>query len=260
MKRLLSILLMNAWGGLRQKASLPTMSLVGISVMALLVASTVTADASPHTNIPVVTTVANAVHAGITGPISSILNDSTPPKPEPPKRPKVQLGATSSSQSSTSTATNSNNTATSSNATSGSTNASRQGQSNSPAATVSIATSALSCTPNTGTNSYSINVASAQLNFQTPPTAGGTITYVWDIVSSNGSVTPEATSDQQQFVTGQTSITLTPPSQTQYLYTVSSNSSSFSFRLHITGPFDISSSPISVPMSADGSCPPSNNN
>lgn len=255
MKRLLSIMLMNAWGGLRQKASLPTMSLVGISVIALLVASTVTADASPHTNIPVVSTVASAVHT-VTDPISSILSNTVPPKTVPLKSPKKQSDANSATQQPSISASNANNTPTPSNSPSNTTNSTNQPSSQ--PATVAIAASALQCSPNSATNSYTVNVTSAQLSFQTPPTAGGTITYAWDMLSSNGQVTLGTTSGQQQFTAGQASVTLSP-SQTQYLYTTNSSTSSFSFRLHITGPFDVTSSWVSVPMSADGSCPPSNN-
>lgn len=250
---------MNAWGGLRQKASLPTMSLVGISVIALLVASTVTADASPHTNIPVVTSVANAVHAGITGPISSMLGDSTPPKPTPSKKPKVPSDTTNGSQQPANTTANSNSTGTTGSGTANA--AGTTGQSNNQSATVTIAASSLECTPNAASspNSYTLSVANAQLNFQTPPTSGGTITYTWDTLS-NGQVTPGTTTSQQQFNAGQSTVTLNPPGQSQSIYTTTSGSNSFSFRLHVTGPFDVTSSPIPVPSTPDGSCPPSNNN
>lgn len=259
MKRLLSIMLMNAWGGLRQKASLPTMSLVGISVVALLVASTVTADASPHTDIPVVTTVANAVHAGITGPISSMLGGSTPPKPTPPKKPKTLSGSTNGSQQPANTTANSNSASANG---SGTTNAAgTTGQSNNQPATVTIAASSLTCTPNatSSPNSYTLSVANAQLNFQTPPTVGGTITYTWDTLA-NGQVTPGTTTSQLQYNAGQSTVNLNPPGQSQSIYTTTSGPNSFSFRLHVTGPFDVTSSPISVPSTPDGSCPPSNNN
>jgi hypothetical protein len=253
---------MNAWGGLRQKASLPTMSLVGISVVALLVASTVTADASPHTNIPVVTTVANAVHASITGPISSFLGDTPSPKPPAPsKQPKVAPGASSGAQQSSnitsSSSSNSNTTGSNAANATGST-----AQSNSQSVTVAIAPSALQCTPNSASSpsNYTLSVLSAQVNFQTPPTAGGTITYAWDVQSSNGQVTTGATASQQQFSAGQTSVTLSPPTGSQSIYTTTSGTSSLSFRLHITGPFEATSTWISVPSTPDGSCPPSNNN
>ena len=260
MKRLLSIMLMNAWGGLRQKASLLTMSLVGTSVIALLVASTVTADASPHTNIPVVTTVANAVHAGITGPISSIFSDdSAPPQPAPSKKPKTLPSATNGPQQPTNTASNSSNPSTS--GTGSANSAGSTGQSSSQSATVTIAASSLQCTPNAASspNSYTLSVASAQVNFQTPPTAGGTITYAWDTLA-NGQVTLGTTTSQQQFTAGQSTVTLNSPGQSQSIYTTMSGSNSFSFRLHVTGPFEETSSWINVPSTPDGSCPPSNNN
>jgi hypothetical protein len=249
---------MNAWGGLRQKASLLTMSMVGISVVALLVASTVTADASPHTNIPVVTTVANAVHAGITGPISSIFSDSTPP-PAPSKKPKTPPSATSGSQQPTNTTSSSSNPSTSGSGTANS--AGSTGQPSSQTATVTVAASSLQCTPNAASspNSYTLSVASAQVNFQTPPTAGGIITYAWDTLA-NGQVTLGTTASQQQFTAGQSTVTLSPPGQSQSIYTTMSGSTSFSFRLHVTGPFDATSSWISVQSTPDGSCPPSNNN
>jgi len=251
---------MNAWGGLRQKASLPTMSLVGISVMALLVASTVTADASPHTNIPVVTTVANAVHAGITGPISSILSNSTPPKPVPSKKPKTSPSVANGTQQLANTTSNPSSTGTTGSSSANSTGAT--GQPNNQQATVTIAAASLECTPNAGSspNSYTLNVANAQVNFQTPPTAGGTITYAWDVLSGDGQVTLGTTTSQQQFSAGQSSVTLSPPGQSQSIYTTTSGSNSFSFRLHVTGPFDVMSSWISVPSTPNGSCPPSNNN
>jgi hypothetical protein len=251
---------MNAWGGLRQKASLPTMSLVGISVMALLVASTVTADASPHTDIPVVTSVANAVHASITGPISSFLGDSMPPKPVPSKKPKTVLGTDSSSQQPTSNSQNASNSSPTGNSSTTNTSGA-SGQSSNQPATVSIAPSSLQCTPNASSSpsSYTLSVSSAQVNFQTPPTAGGTITYAWDTLS-NGQVTPGSTSSQQQFSAGQQNVTLNPPSGSQSIYTTISGATSFSFRLHVTGPFDVTSSWTSVTATADGSCPPSNNN
>lgn len=233
--------------------------------MALLVASTVTADASPHTNIPLVTTVANAVHAGITGPISSIFSDgddSTPPRPAPSKnskKPKTLPGATNGSQQPTNTASNSSNPSTSGASTANST--SSAGQSSSQTAIVTIAASSLQCIPNAASspNSYTLSVASAQVNFQTPPAAGGTITYAWDTLA-NGQVTLGTTTSQQQFTAGQSVVTLNPTGQSQSIYTTTSGSNSFGFRLHVTGPFDVTSSWINVQSTPDGSCPPSNNN
>ncbi len=258
MKRLLSIMLMNAWGGLRQKASLPTVSLVGISMVALLVASTVTADASPHTNIPVVSKVANAVRTSITDPISSIFSDETPPKPVPPKKPKTPLGASSNTQQQPSSTVSNTNSVPTSGVSSPNAMSSTSQPSTQPA-TVVIAASALQCSPNTSPSSYTINVTSAQLSFQTPPTASGVITYTWDTLSSNGQTTSGTTTYQQQFTAGQASVTLSSSQAHQYLYTTSSSSSSYSFRLHITSPSDVTSSWVSVPLSTNGSCPSSNN-
>lgn len=227
--------------------------------MALLVVSTVTADASPHTNIPVVTTVANAVHASITGPISSILGDTPPPKPTPVKQPKITPGVTNPQQSSNIPA----NTSNANSAGSSSSNATNPAnQSSSQPLTVTIASSALQCTPSAATSpsSYTLSVANAQLNFQTPPSAGGTIIYAWDVLSSDGKVTVGTTTSQQQFSAGQTSVTLSPPGGSQSIYTTTSGTNSFSFRLHVTGPFDVTSSWINVLSTPDGSCPPSNNN
>lgn len=261
MKRLLSIMLMNAWGGLLKKASLSTISLVGISVIGLLVVSTVTADASPHANIPVVRTVANVVSTSITDPISSFLSDPTPPsKPVTSKKHKAHIGGitTSGVQQPTPATSNAGSVPTSGASSSSSTSNSASQTTNSQPATVAIAASALKCIPNTSANSYTVNVTNAQLNFQTPPTAGGTITYEWDILSDNGQVTVGTTIGQQQFTTGQTDVSLVP-NQSSYLYTTNSNASSYSFRLHITGPINVTSSWISVPMTADGSCPSSYN-
>lgn len=254
MKRLLSIMLMNAWGGLRQKASLPTMSMVAVGLAVLLGAGTVSASASPDTSLPVVGTVAHIVKSAITTPITSILS-SPAPKPASPK-PKTPASDPNKQQAGTNTASNSSNTATSSNtANTSATNA----QTGTQTAAATLTLGSLQC--NAGQSSYTIDVPNALLSFQSPTTANGTLSWSWDTRADSGTSAGQITTgtvSSQPISSGTSNVTLSASSpQSQWLYTATSNNTNdYSFRLHITGPVDVTSDWVSVPQSPTGTCPP----
>ena len=255
MKRLLSILLMNAWGGLRHKASLPTLSMLGVSIMVLLVASTVTAGAAPHTSIPVVSQVASIVRSGISNtPLSTMLSGPSIHKPRRPVNLKAHPSISNSSpQSGTNTA---NSGATGSSNASNAMNSNGQPVAQTAAATLTLAQ--LTCAPNQpSSNAYGISAASAQLNFQTVPTVAGTITYSWEVRmdsgSSVGTVTSGISPMTQSYAAGQSSVSLGNQTIPQ---SITSTTNNYSFRLHVTGPVDAYSVWYSVsPQTTDGSCP-----
>jgi hypothetical protein len=250
-KRLVSILLMNAWGGLRHKASLPTVSMVGFGVMMLLVASTVTAGASPDSSIPGVGTVAHIVHS-VTSPITSMLSSPPPQKPPLPTKPKVQAAdnnqpASGSSSTSASPSNNSSNNPSSS----------AQGGTQATVATLTLAS--LQCIA--GQTSYMLEVPSAQLSLQTPTSAAGTVTWQWETRPDTGSNAGQITAGSpynKASTAGQSNVQLSASDeqQAQWLYTAtSSGTNDYSFRLHVTSPVDVTSNWVSVPQSANGSCP-----
>lgn len=256
MKRLLSILLMNAWGGLRQKASLPTMSMVAVGLAVLLGAGTVSASASPNSSLPVVGTVAHIVKSAITTPLTSILS-GPPPKPTTSTKPKTPANDASKQQAGTNDATsNGNSPSTSANSTSTSTT---NAQTGAQTAAATLALGSLQC--NTGQASYTIEVPSAVLSFQSPASANGTLSWGWDTRSDSGPSAGQittGTASSQSISAGTSNVTLNASSsQSQWLYTATSNNTNdYSFRLHITGPVDVTSDWVSVPQSPTGTCPP----
>lgn len=256
MKRLVSILLMNAWGGLRHKASIPTVSMVGFSVMVLLVASTVTAGASPDSSIPGVGTVAHIVHS-VTSPITSMLSSPPPQKPSLPTKPKV-LAADNKQPDSSSTGTSTSASSSNNN----SNNPSSSAQGGTQAAVTTLTLASLQCIA--GQTSYTLEVPSAQLSLQTPTSAAGTVTWQWETRSDSGSNSSNvgqvtASSPYSKASTaGQSNVQLSASDeqQAQWLYTAtSSGTNDYSFRLHVTSPVDVTSNWVSVPQSANGSCP-----
>lgn len=255
MKRLLSILLMNAWGGLRQKASLPTMSMVAVGLAVLLGAGTVSASASPDTSIPVVGTVAHIVKSAITTPITSILS-SPPPKPTPAPKPKAPTGDTNKQQAGANSSNTGNGTTSGSNTTSTGT---ANDQTGTQTASTTLTLGSLQCTP--GQTSYTIDVSNALLSFQAPTTANGTIQWEWDTRSDSGASAGQVTAgtvSSQPLNAGTSNVTLPANnSQSQWLYTTTSNSTNdYSVRLHVTSPVDVTSEWVSVPQSPTGACPP----
>lgn len=254
MKRLVSILLMNAWGGLRHKASIPTVSMVGFGVMVLLVASTVTAGASPDSSIPGVGTVAHIVHS-VTSPITSMLSSSPPPQgPSLPTKPKVQAADNKQPDSGS---TNTSTSVSSSNNSSNNPSSSAQGGTQATVATLTLAS--LQCIA--GQTSYTLEVPSAQLSLQTPTSAAGTVTWQWDTRSDSGSSVGQVTAGSpysKASTAGQSNVQLSASDeqQAQWLYTAtSSGTNDYSFRLHVTSPVDVTTNWVSVPQSANGSCP-----
>lgn len=252
MKRLVSILLMNAWGGLRHKASLPTVSMVGFGVAVLLVASTFTAGASADNSLPVVGTVAHIVQS-VTSPITSMLSSPPPQKPTPTK-PKVQT-ADSNKQQTSGPSPNTSATTTPAGSTTNTTTTGAQSTAQAATATLTLAT--LQCVSNQTT--YTLEVPSAQLNMQTPTSAAGNVTWQWETRADSGSLTGQVTSgatSSQPINANASTATLNAQQQAQWLYTATSNNTNdYSFRLHVTGPVDVTSNWVSVPQSANGTCP-----
>jgi hypothetical protein len=253
---------MNAWGGLRQKASLPTMSMVAIGLAVLLGAGTVSASASPDTSLPVVGTVAHIVKSALSTPLGSILSSPPPQKPATPPKPntsasdpnKQQAGSNTTTSGSNTSASGSNTANTSSNS-----NANTQNGAQSPAATLKLAS--LQC--NAGQSSYTIDVSNALLSFQTPTTVNGTLSWEWDTRVDSGASAGQVTAgtiSSQPINANTSSVTLTGSStsqQSQWLYTATSNNTNdYSFRLHVTGPVDVTSDWVNVPQSPTGTCPP----
>lgn len=251
MKRLFSILLMNAWNSLSRKASLPTVGMVGVSVMALLVASTVTAGASPDTALSGAVKVAAAVPKALVQLSLPILGDGGTPhhstKPASPK-PAKDSEPPSGGNNATTAPGNSNSNSTSSNG---------QGGSQSVAAALTVSPTT---TCQQGATTYTVNTA--ELDLQTPATAAGAVTWYWetrqDNATSGQQITDSATASQA-FNAGATKITLSNTSSSdtgpQPLYTITSDpTTARTFRLHVTGPVDVTSNWFSVPVSA-ASCP-----
>lgn len=256
MKRLLNILLMNAWGGLRQKASLPTMSMIAVGLAVLLGAGTVSASASPDTSLPVVGTVAHIVKSAITTPITSILS-SPPPKPATAPKPKPSTGDANKQQVGANASSTGSNTTSGSNNTANTSTANDQTGTQTAAATLTLGS--LQC--NAGQSSYTIEVPNALLSFQAPTTANGTLSWEWDTRTDSGASAGQVTAgtvSSQQINAGTSNVTLTANnSQSQWLYTATSNNTNdYSVRLHITGPVDVTSEWVSVPQSPTGTCPP----
>ena len=254
MKRLVSIMLMNAWGGLRQKASLSTASLLGIGIVLLLGASTVTVSASPDASLPpVVGTVAHIVKSAISTPLTTILN--TAPSQKPAIKPKAPAADAvkqpdGTSSPSASAATPPSNSTPSNNATS------TQATAQAAAATLTLA--ALQC--NAGQSTYTLTVPSAVVSFQTPTTADGTLSWAWDVrvdSGSNAGQVTAGTATSSPISQGTSSVTLSSSNQpSQWPYTTTSNNTyDYSVRLHITGPVDVTSAWVSVPQSPTGACP-----
>jgi hypothetical protein len=237
------------------------MSMVGASVMVLLLASTVTAGASPHT---FVNNVAVAVRRLADTPFSTILGGTTPKKSTLQSTPKTQSHTDGTQQSSAGNSPSTGATSSSTSSTNSPTGTSQSGTQN---VAPSVMLALLQCTPDqtdqSGQQIYAESIGSASLSLPTPLTSAGTITGYWETqYDSSGSNAGQPASQpsssalaEQPIAAGVSSVTIPAAGQAQPLYSTDSNTTySYKFRLHITSPVDVTSSWVDVPVTT-GSCP-----
>ena len=242
MKRLLSILLMNAWNGLRKKASLPTATMVTGSVMALIVVGSVTAGASPDLLIPKQKTPSTSVQHPILSRTLALFGEHVDTAPKPKPKPTPHTAATPVKQP----AKPINTTPVQSNPSSTSTTNMQQ-QPPQPAATVSLASVQSVCSQ--GQTTYS--VSSAELDFTTPVVANGSVTWYWETDMEGSTATSPIADTQytQQFTAGTTKVIFANSDVSQPLLSApASKNFSYKFRLHVIAPVETTSPWFKVPQ------------
>jgi hypothetical protein len=252
MIRFFSILLLNAWRGMRRANATPALVLTLIGVCVLFIGSNAAANASSHdtthtagrnstSNRQPQTFAFGAIAATNSGlPMIAKGKNNAPAQPKADNKVASTTDPTHSSQ----TTANSSKT----------TDQSSQGTSTATA-TVSLQPNPLSTSCKQGTTTYTVQ--SAQLTLSTPTTAKGTVTWFWEMRLDSGSNTSGASpissnTSSQSVPADVTSVVLPASAQSQPLLTTSSNANyAYSFRLHVIfDSNDTTSAWMSVPQAA----------
>jgi hypothetical protein len=251
-KRLFSILLMNAWGGLRHMPGLSTAVMVLVCAMALVVAGNVTAGASPDSTLSSKQNTLHSAnhHSSASSQMFAFFGADSPDLHTKKKAPEStdqdkSKPATSQPQDSNTAPTNNSS--------------SPKSEGTQPTASLSFAMAQPVCEQ--GQMMY--GVESAQLSFQTPTAANGTATWVWETQQLDSTTNTYGTtssaggsSGSQPITAGVSKVTLTASDSSQPWFSTYANSNySYRFRLHVTGPIDVTSAWVNVP--AASSCTPS---
>ena len=255
MKRLFSILLMNAWSGIRHMPGLSTAVMVLVSVMALIVASNVTAGASPDSALSSQLHSTSVAAHSVSSKVLAFFGDDNSSAPHAPKKVQKPTDQDKTKQ----IASKQGATATSD----GSSNNNSPNQSGTSGAQSAPATLALAMAQQTcdqGQTTYTYSIASATLSFQSPTAADGTVAWQWETQTSNGTNTPNTptvvSSGSQPALAGTSQVKLTAADSSQPFFSKTADMNyTYRVRLHITGPVDIASSWVTV--SAPSTCTPS---
>jgi hypothetical protein len=245
-KRLLSILLMNAWGGLRNAVNLPTAAMVLCSALTLVVASNMPASASPDAPVSVAQTTGHVFRQVTHSRTLALLGSKSS------RASKRSHNFRHDGQRQIASDQSANNT-TSSGEISGSTTGNAT---QTVSAVLNMAAVQQACEQGQMADS----VQSAELDFQTPTTTSETVTWYWETRVDSGpdaSGTPETVGSQssQTVTAGTSKVTLTANDPSQPLFSTTENPDyTYSFRLHVVvGSSDITSAWTSVPQ-ATGAC------
>ncbi len=223
MKRLFSILFMNAWKGLRRTISLVAVGAVALGVAILVVASHVDAGPLVHSSEGAKQTLASITHNAATSSPLSMLNGNSPttPKSVQPKqgrnKPVIMPAPMPTGQT--------------------------------PAPQLAFSPGQITaCTQASGQPLYTLK--SAQITFRSAVTTAGAISWYWEVQAANNGTTTDTqqSATVTNIATGDTTITI-PSDNSQMLLNFSGDGvSTYQFRLHVTGAVSLESGWLSVPQ------------
>jgi hypothetical protein len=246
MLQFFSILLRNAWRGVRRANVLPAIILMTASLGVLLVGGSAAASGPEQT--PTHFTAQTVTHARRLAFMPSVVNGASLPNHKNVKKPRPNVGGQLAAN--VPTAQPSNQPAP------GQTSPDQNTSANAP---TTVQLSQLTPTCQQGQPGFAIS--SAQLSLPAPTAEAGTLTWYWesDVVSgsNNSSTSPmSASQTSQSLPAGTSQITLPANNQASPLVTAPQSSNyAYIFRLHITiGSTDYVSTWQNVPEASTASC------
>jgi hypothetical protein len=261
--RLLVIILLNIRRNLQSTVSLSAAGSMLAGLMVLLVGSSVAAD-SPPKNFPLLATPITSSHPSVSHPqATTVLSMITPRDSDSDSKnvKKHQNNVNKPASNSVSggpvqvaeTPNNSQQTATE-----GSTSTTQSTDQQQPAASNEVTLVSKQKVCQQGLTAYVI--PSAKLTLLTPVAADSTVSWYWETRIDTGpnqsGIAPISNSQQTQLVkAGSSVVNITASDTTQPLLTAPANANyGYSFRLHIGGPFDVSSAWVSLAQGDTSAC------